>query len=290
MDSGSECAVVLTAGYGSRMFPVTSVINKSLMPILNLPLIHYLLADLVSAGVRDIALVVSEGGASSGSDIRRYVEGDERLRESFVARGWAAKRDVIDRARKEFSAARFTFLEQPETGLYGTAVPAKLSEEFVAGRNVFYCSGDDLLITDPRPADLVSLRSSAAGAGGAMQVIEVKAADAHRYGMVETKQQNGQPHLARLVEKGAAPSPSRLANISRYYFTPEIFDHVRTLAPDPGTGELMITDALTLLADSSEIAVSRAQGTYFDCGSVDGWLAANNFMAHREAQGAPKSQ
>lgn len=283
MDVGQDCAVVLTAGYGSRMFPVTSVINKSMLPILNLPLIHYLLADLVSAGVRDIALVVSQGG---DQQIRRYIEEDDHLRESFEARGWASKYDVINQARDEFSAARFTFIEQPESGQYGTAVPAKLSEEFVAGRNVFYCSGDDLLITDPRPADLVNLRSSAAGVGGAMQVIEVDASDTHRYGMVETKARQGRSSLSRLVEKGSAPSPSRLANISRYYFTPEVFDHVRPLAPGPATGELMITDALTSLADSSEVGVSRAQGAYFDCGSVDGWLAANNFLAHRLAHGS----
>lgn len=276
----TECAVVLTAGYGSRMFPVTSVINKSLMPILNLPLIHYLLTDLVQAGVRDIVIVTSAGD----DQIQRYVQGDQELKASCDARGWSEKHQVIEEARAQFDAASFTFVEQPENGLYGTAVPARLVEQIVGDRSFFYTSGDDLLWGGEPGQAFCELAAASAGLGGALQVIAVAAQHAHRYGTVQSVERDGRLILERLVEKRAAIGERPLANISRYHFTAGIFDHVRELEPDPDSGELMITDAVTTLAAAAGVGISVAAGEYFDCGSVDGWLAANNAL--RQAQGA----
>lgn len=140
-----ECAVVLTAGYGSRLFPVTAVVPKSLMPIGRYPVIHYLLADLVAAGIHDIAVVVGLGETG----LQRYVHGDPRVAADFRQRDWARKYEAVQRVHDELAAARFTFIEQDlGTGDYGTAVPARLAADFIGGRNCFYLSGDDL----PLPA------------------------------------------------------------------------------------------------------------------------------------------
>lgn len=273
----TECAVVLTAGYGSRLFPVTSVVQKGLIPVMNLPVLHYVLADLVAAGVREIAIVVDRGDHT----IRRYVEGAPDVEAGLKARGWEAKYEKIAAARAELAPARFTFIEQDvTTGNYGTAVPAGLAAEFVDGRSCFYVSGDDLLMAPGggrNADDLGDLRSAAADCLAALEVTTVSADVADRYGMVQLRQSRGRRELESLVEK----SPDRQgthANISRYYFSPDAFREVAGMRPNRVTGEVMVTDALTQLQHHGTIGVSIASGTYFDCGSLDGWHEANVAM------------
>ena len=272
--------MVLTAGYGSRLFPVTAVVQKSLMPVLNYPVLHYVLADLVAAGVRDIAVVVDHGDRAIGE----YLRGAPSAREELAARGWERKYEPIAAAYAEFADARFTVIEQDVgRGDYGTAVPAALAADFVRDRSCFYTSGDDLLLApdrDRNPGDVEALRAAADGCPAAMQVARVPAQRAARYGMVELKPYEGGWRLGALAEKSAAARGS-YANISRYYFTPEAFRTVCSVPTNPETGERMITDALTRLQQVGPVGVAIASGTYYDCGSVDGWLEANVAMSGR---------
>lgn len=272
--SAEECAVVLTAGYGSRLFPVTSVVPKSLMPIGRHPVVHYLLADLVAAGISDIAVVVGPGEVG----IRRYIHGDPDLAEGFRRRGWEDKYRSVTQVHDELSSANFTFIEQDVTiGDYGTAVPARLATDFIGDRVCLYLSGDDLLLSrgsKRNTADLEDLRSAATGLGAALQVVDVAPDQAHRYGVISTRRDGPRLLLDRLVEKSATAT-STLANISRYLLTPAIMDIVRSLGLDPDTREVMITTALQIASRDLAVGVSLAQGHYFDCGSLDGWHAAN---------------
>jgi len=259
------------------MFPVTAVVPKSLMPVANLPVLHYVLADLVAAGVRDIAIVVDRGDRA----IREYVMGAPTVRRTLDARGWSAKPQAIAKAHAALADAAFTFIEQDVTGDYGTAVPARLAADFVAGRSCFYLSGDDLLMPSgggSNVADFDSLRAAAADRGVAMQVAEVPPGRAHLYGMVEFRRHGATAELVSLAEKQGS-ARSSYANISRYYFEPAAFSAVTSVKPNPHTGELMITDALILLQQEGPVGVSVAAGRYFDCGSVDGWHQANVAMA-----------
>lgn len=280
MNDLAECAVVLTAGYGSRLFPVTAVVQKSLMPVLNYPILHYVLADLVGAGVRDIAIVVDHGDRA----IREYVLGAPRAREELLSRGWGRKYEPIASAHADFADARFTVIEQDVTrGDYGTAVPAALTADFVGDRCCFYVSGDDLLLAAdgaPNVADFVALRKAAAGCPVAMQVAEVPAEVAERYGMVELEQRDSGGWQLRSLSEKSVDTRGTHANISRYYFTPQAFRVAASTELNARTGEHMITDAFTKLQSAGPVGVSLASGTYYDCGSVDGWHQANVAM-HR---------
>jgi UTP--glucose-1-phosphate uridylyltransferase len=274
MSDLAECAVVLTAGYGSRLFPVTAVVPKSLMPVLNYPVLHYVLADLVGAGVRDIAIVVDRGDRAIGE----YVRGAPRARDELLSRGWGQKYEPIALAHADLAGARFTLIEQDVSrGDYGTAVPAALAAEFVGDRCCFYTSGDDLLLAGGdrvNSADFAALRAAAVGCGVAMQVAEVPAERGYRYGMVELEPRAGGWQLATLSEKSTA-SRGTYANISRYYFTPDAFQVAASTGMNSSTGERMITDTLAQLQQDGPVGVAIAAGTYYDCGSVEGWLAAN---------------
>lgn len=277
MNHPAECAVVLTAGYGSRLFPVTAVVQKSLMPVLNYPVLHYVLADLVAAGIQDIAIVVDHGDRAIGE----YVHGAPTARSQLQSRGWTRKYEPIASAHADLASARFTLIEQDVSqGDYGTAVPAALAAEFVGERCCFYTSGDDLLLAadlGPNVADVAALRAAAAGCSAAMQVVDMPTDQAQRYGMVELEGRGAGWQLGTLTEKSAT-ARSRYANISRYYFTPEAFWVAASTALNPAVGECMITDTLAELQQAGPVGVAIATGTYYDCGSVDGWLQANVAM------------
>lgn len=275
--SATECAVVLTAGYGSRLFPITAVVQKSLLPVLNLPVLHYVLADLVAAGVDDIAVVVDRGDRA----IRSYLEGAPQVAADLRTRGWGAKYSPIAAAHAQLSAARFTIIEQDvTTGDYGTAVPARLAAAFVGDRSCFYLSGDDLLMaTDggTNEVDLADLRSAATRRLAALQVAAVPVEVADRYGMVDLRPASSGWELESLVEKSSSRQGT-YANISRYYLPPEAYATVVGQGADPQTGEVMITDALRQLGERGPVGISIADGAYFDCGSIDGWHQANVTM------------
>lgn len=135
------------------MFPVTAAVPKSLMPVANKPVLHYLLADLVAAGVQDIAIVVDRGDQT----IRQYVAGAPDVAAALRQRGWQHKFDAFAAAYGELASARFTIIEQDvSSDAYGTAVPARLAADFVGDRSCFYLSGDDLLMAaDGRPTLLI---------------------------------------------------------------------------------------------------------------------------------------
>lgn len=200
---------------------------------------------------------------------------------ALQVRGWEHKFEPIARACGDLAAARFTIIEQDLTADdYGTAVPARLAAGFVGGRSCFYLSGDDLLTTPGGggdPVDLADLRTSAADCTAAMQVTTVPAEHAHRYGIVELRDQGTSRRLASLIEKSSTVDGT-YANISRYYLTPAAFRVVTAQRANPETGEAMITDALLELMRTGAIGVSVARGQYFDCGSLDGWHRANMAM------------
>jgi UTP--glucose-1-phosphate uridylyltransferase len=256
---------------------VTAVVQKSLMPVLNYPVLHYVLADLVAADVRDIAVVVDHGDRA----ISEYLHGAPTARDELTVRGWERKYEPIAAAHAQFADARFTVIEQDVgRGDYGTAVPASLAAEFVGDRCCFYMSGDDLLLAPGKGGncgDVDALRAAADGCQAAMQVARVPAERAARYGMVELEPYGDGWRLGTLSEKSAT-ARGRYANISRYFFTPDAFRTVCSVETNPETGERMITDALQQLGP---VGVAIASGTYHDCGSVDGWLEANVAMSRR---------
>jgi UTP--glucose-1-phosphate uridylyltransferase len=248
------------------------------MPVLNRPVLHYVLADLVAVGIHDIAIIVDRGDRA----IRQYLDGAPDVAADLERRGWEQKFEPFAAAYAELAPARFTIIEQDvTTGDYGTAVPARLARDFVADRPCFYVSGDDLLTAPdggPNADDLGSLRSAADGCWASMQVTTVPAELRHRYGMVELVRSGGRDRLGALIEKSANTSGIH-ANISRYYLTPKAYGVISGQRPNPDTGEVMITDALRDVRDRGGVGVSIARGEYFDCGSLDGWHRANVAMA-----------
>jgi UTP--glucose-1-phosphate uridylyltransferase len=264
-------AVISTAGFGTRFFPIGKSVNKSMLPILNRPVIDYLVAECVQAGITDIGLVVMAGD----EQIPGYFTEDQQLKDYFYSRGWEEKYRPLEHLHTQ---AKFTFIEQLLDERYGTAIPAILAQEFVGDSNFFLMTGDDLVLRSDGGSDLAELRDACdeAGASGGIAVTEVPQHQIFRYGVVSTRAHGSMEVLDGAVEKPTPENaPTNLASISRFLLPPAIFKYLEALQPDPKNGEYLSISAVLEFAQDYPVLVHRIVGDYYDCGSIDGWLKAN---------------
>jgi UTP--glucose-1-phosphate uridylyltransferase len=270
-------AVIAVAGFGSRFFPVAKTVNKCMLPILNKPVVQYMVEDCVRAGVRRIAIVTAPGQA--GEQVRHYFSPDADTEAYFRHRGWE---DKWKPAAGLQDLAEFTFLEQPRDGRYGTAVPAMIARDFVGDDDFLMLGGDDVLLRADGGSDLADLvrRRHDAVTPGAIAAVTVGGDEADKYGILTTTHRDGLDILDDIVEKpNDYDKPTAFINISRCLVSADFLGCLDKLAPSETNGEYQVTDALVAYARDHEILVSPVAGAYHDCGNVTGWLAANNAAA-----------
>ncbi|MDG4832989.1 sugar phosphate nucleotidyltransferase [Solwaraspora sp. WMMD1047] len=271
-------AVIAVAGFGTRFFPVAKTLNKCMLPILTKPVVQYAVEDCVRAGITDIAIVTAPGQA--GSQVRHYFTADPDTEAYFHDRGWD---DKWRPAAHLQDLATFTFLEQPRDQRYGTAVPAMVARDFIAGEDFVLLAGDDLLLRADGGSDIADLvdRAWQAGVSAALAAATVDGTQAYRYGVLSTANRDADTHIfTGIVEKPRDwQKPTCFVNISRYYLPADITGYFDRLRPDPSTGEYQTTDVIEAYATDHETLVSPITGTYYDCGNINGWLAANNAAA-----------
>jgi UTP--glucose-1-phosphate uridylyltransferase len=265
-------AIITTAGFGTRFLPISKTIQKEMLPILDRPMVDYVVDDLVKAGVTDIIFVISEHNIQ----IKHYYSGNTRLKSYLEKMGKSSRyQEVADVHTK----ANFSFVTQPDSEQYGTAIPVKLCKDLLRDEEAFFVFmgdvftyGNNGLSEAKAMADLFY----ESRAGGVASFVERPENELHRYGIAEIEEKDGVKYLKRLVEKPApGTAPSNLSNISRYILTPEIFEILRDQPVNPNSNELYITDTVEELSRRSKVAVHIPQDEFLDGGSVKSWLKAN---------------
>ncbi|MEV4210052.1 sugar phosphate nucleotidyltransferase [Micromonospora sp. NPDC049662] len=274
-------AVIAVAGMGSRFFPIGKTINKSMLPILNHPVLAYAVADCIAAGAREIAIVTAPGEA--GRQVRHYLSEDHDLKAYFNARGWQDKYAPLADLHHQ---ADFTFLEQPRDDRYGTALPAIIAAEFIGNEDFLLVAGDDLLLRADGGFDLADLAAARAAAGtpAALAAATVPGAEAHRYGILHPRTAAAGHHLLdELLEKpDSYGEPTAYINISRTLLPAHAVAYFQKLTP-ASNGEYQATDAVAAFARDHDVLIQPITGQYHDCGNPAGWLAANNAAAAIQA-------
>jgi UTP--glucose-1-phosphate uridylyltransferase len=265
-------AVIPVAGWGTRMLPITKSIEKCMLPVGTRPVIDYVVQDLLLAGVQDIYFIVGEQSTQIQSYYRSNIQLNDYLRSKGRTDALALVAPLV--------GAHIHFITQPQTGGYGTSIPVGIASEFIGDdEQAFVIMGDQFFWrTDggSNAADLARIiekRGVSAGLFG----VPVPPERISLGGAIEA---DGEGNYVRIVEKPRPEeAPSNLNNASFYVFDKPIFELARTLPVNPARGEFEITDALnTYVANGQKIAVSEIQGEYMDCGSVDGWLHANQVI------------
>jgi UTP--glucose-1-phosphate uridylyltransferase len=270
-------ALIAAAGFGTRFLPVTKTLQKEMLPVLKRPAIDYIVSDCVAAGVEEIVFVISE----HNQQIRHFYESNQRLQSYLHDRG---KIGVYDRGLRHLhEQARFRFIVQPDSEQYGTGSPVKLAEPELSGEEAFLVfMGDNFVYNPHGDSEVKQMIDEYEGSGATALVscTEVPEHDLHLYGVARYEERDGRKFLQEMVEKPArGTAPSRLANISRYIFTPIVFDVLRHQQINQQQQELYLTDTLSLIANEHDVLVHAMDGEYMDCGTPENWLLTNVRLA-----------
>lgn len=264
-------AVVGAAGYGTRFFPVAKTVNKCMLPVLRHPLVHLAVEDCVIGGIEKIAVVTRPGD----TQIRRYFGDDPVLRRSLETMAGPDRYEPIANLHR---MADFTFLEQPDNGRYGSAIPAVVAREFVGTDDFLLIAADDVILRwdgGSEAGDLAACFHDS-GRSVAISAAIVPGRTAGAQGVLRTRRQGERLHLTGIIEKPAGyAAPQARVFIGRAALPAAFLDRLDTLAPDERSGEYQITSAIEALARESLVAVHETRGSYYNCGDVPGWLSAN---------------
>jgi glucose-1-phosphate thymidylyltransferase len=234
--------VVLAGGLGTRLFPLTKVTNKHLLPIYNKPMIYYPIETLVEAGFTDILLVT--GGNSAGDFLRLLGNG------------------------KEFGLKHFNYTYQEGEG--GIAEALGLAEHFAAGDKVTVILGDNIIEGSIRKA----AREFSQQENGA-KIFLKEVSDPERFGVAVL---NGKK-VVRIDEKPKNPQ-SKYAVIGIYMYDHTVFDIIKTLKPS-GRGELEITDVNNAYIEHGNMTYEILDGWWTDAGTFPSLVRANKLVAQR---------
>lgn len=263
-------AIIPVAGWGTRMLPITKAIEKCMLPVGTRPVVDYVVRDCIAAGITDIYFVVGE----QSTQVQNYYRSNIQLNDYLLRQGKEDKLPLV----APIEGVKFHFIVQPAHGKYGTAVPVGLVNEYVeSGESVAVIMGDDFLYNRDGTNEIQRLIEAATN-GGAMIGVNVERDSVSKYGVLQLDE-NG--NYQKIVEKPSVEeAPSTLINISKYVLPKEAIEAAVSIPVNPNRGEYEITDVINqYVAGGGSIRVVEAQGEFLDCGSVEGWLYANNRIA-----------
>ncbi|HRN86376.1 MAG TPA: sugar phosphate nucleotidyltransferase [Candidatus Dojkabacteria bacterium] len=274
-------AVITAAGYGTRFFPLTKTIQKEMLPILNRPIIDYIVNDCLMAGVEEIIFIVKE----NDTQLQHFYS------ESLQVKAYLERMGKIDRyheLEKLHQKAKFSFVTQKSSEAYGTSIPLKLVKENVKDEDAFIMfMGDDYIYNSDGSSETVKMIKyfEDSGAQGLGTFIKRPKELLHKYGVARVRDENNFQFLIDIIEKpNEGEAPSDLVNISKYIFTPDIYDSLDAQIINPIQKEWLITDTLTIFAKDHDVVVFPTLGEYLDGGYLEGWLKANLLLASKDPQ------
>lgn len=274
-------AVITAAGYGTRFFPLTKTIQKEMVPILNRPLIDYVVEDLLKAGIEEIIFVVKD----TDTQIQHfYTEASEV--KAYLAR--MGKMDKYPDLARLHEKAKFTFVTQKPTDPYGTATPLRLVRENVENEEAFFMfMGDDFIYNPDGSSEASKMLDlfTKSNARSLATFIRRPKELLYKYGVARTRKTNDFEFLIDIYEKPEpGKEPSNLVNISKYIFTPDVYNALDQQEINPIHNEWLITDTISILAKQSDVVIYPTSGEYLDGGYVEGWLKANLLVASQDKE------
>lgn len=258
------------AGYGTRFLPATKSMPKEMLPIVNKPLVQYGVEEAIDAGMTDIGFVTGRGKRA----IMDHFDVSYELEHQIEGSG---KEGYLEGIREILDTATFSSTRQREMKGLGHAI---LTSKTLIGNEAFgVILADDLCFNDGDGvmAQMAKLYNQFRCSIVAIQ--EVPVDETHKYGVISgINLSEGLYRVDNMVEKPKPEdAPSNLAIIGRYILTPDIFDIIEN-TPAGKNGEIQITDALMTQAKNGCVIAYQFKGQRFDCGSVDGFVEATNYV------------
>jgi UTP--glucose-1-phosphate uridylyltransferase len=258
-------AVIPAAGLGTRFLPVTKTVSKEMIPIIDKPMIQYIVEEAVQSGIEDIVLITSR----HKEDLERYFDYNYELEDRLMKNG---KTELAMSIKKIAESCNIICVYQKEPAGLGHAVGCARS--VVGGDPFAVLLGDDLIDAGvPCTKQLMKVYDSEGLS--VVGVMEVPAADTAKYGIVGGDRLNDRTLRVRTMVEKPKPdqAPSRFAIPGRYIVDSAIFDFISKTRPGAG-GEIQFTDALMQLAQNQGLLAYQFEGDRYDTGDRLGYLDA----------------
>lgn len=240
-------AVIPAAGLGTRFYPITKYIPKEMLPIVNKPVIHYVVEEAIESGIRDLAIIVSN------------------------------KKHILEDYLEIFSDVNISYIRQ--TAPLGLGDAIYRAKSFV-GNDPFAILLGDEIIRNPIPVtkQLIDTYNIWRSPLVAMEIVKPELIS--RYGVIDCTKINESIYLMNsIIEKPSInAAPSNLVTIGRYIMPPILLELVQKIKPGHNN-EIQLTDAINILLKKKATYSYLIKGDRYDCGSINGYLSAINNLS-----------
>jgi UTP--glucose-1-phosphate uridylyltransferase len=272
-------AVFPAAGLGTRFLPATKASPKEMLPLVDKPLIQYVVEEAVASGIDSVIIVTGRGKSAIEDHFDVSFELEALLRE----RG---KENDLRQVREITDMARVCYVRQREALGLGHAI---LQARDLVGDEPFAVMLSDDIIDSKTPALKQLLDVYEKYDAPVLATMEVEGEAISRFGALDVEEvADGVYRIKDMVEKPQlAKAPSNLAIIGRYVLTPDIFDEIENTTPG-AIGEIQITDAMRGLLKKRDFYAVRFEGKRYDAGDKLGFLIATVELALKHSELAPE--
>jgi len=252
-------AIIPAAGFGTRFLPQTKAMPKEMLPIVDKPVIQYVVEELVESGITEIIIVTGWHKRA----IEDHFDYPNELIQTLKDQG---KEKMIEDVKRPAELANFVYIRQK--GPYGNGTPVLCAKDVIGDEPFVVIWGDEFIYSHP-PRAKQCLDVFAKYGDPVISAIRVPKDDVSRYGIVETVEvEKNVGQIKRLIEKPSiAEAPSNLAAHGCYVLTPDIFPILENLKPGK-SGEIWLTDAIRELMKTRPVYACEVQNAkYYDTGN-----------------------
>lgn len=252
-------AVIPAAGFGTRFLPQTKAMPKEMLPIVDKPVIQYVVEELVASGITDIVIVTGWHKRSIEDHFDYPNELIQTLKEQ-------KKEHLIEEVKKTAELANFVYIRQK--GPYGNGTPVLCAKEVIGDEPFVAIWGDEFIYADP-PRAKQCIDVFEKYGDPVISAIRVPKNDVSRYGIVDvTEVEPGIGQIKTMIEKPSVEeAPSNIAAHGCYVLTPDIFPILEHLAPGK-SGEIWLVDAIRELMKKRPVYTCEVKNAkYYDTGN-----------------------
>lgn len=272
-------AVIPAAGLGTRMLPATKTIPKEMLPLVDKPVLQFIVEEAVAAGIEEIVLITS----ADKKAMDNYFLPDPVLHERLVKKGALKEAEAIDRAAK---LAKFHFVLQKEQKGLGHAVWC--AREYIGDEPFAVLLGDDIMYNAGRPVLGQLIDACETYNCPAVACREVDDEHVTKYSSLAFEKLS--ERVFRILDMNEKPTPEeKLSNhaiLGRYVLTPDIFD-ILEQTPPGRNNEIQLTDAMRTLCHRRQMVAVDFEGTRYDTGNPRDYISTFiDFALKDESMGA----
>lgn len=274
-------AVILAAGHGTRFLPETKAIPKEMLPIVDKPVIQYVVEELVEAGIEQIIFVTNPHKKT----IEKYFSSFPELEKRLKAGG---KHEELKMVTETTEMADFKFVLQDEPKGTGDAILK--AKDLVGDEPFIVMFGDDFIIGEPSRTEQMIEAYEKYGGVILSAIRTTNPEDATRYAFAKGEEKDGAIEISDLIEKpGIENKPSDLAVVSGYIFPSEMMSALEQIKPS-ANGEYLYVDGVNYLREQGTpaYAVEIKNAKYYDCGNITEYLKTNVELGLKRPDIAPE--